>query len=114
MAAGLGGPASRVSKIQPILLLIIIRICGLLSFRLIDTTQRPKAMYVCICKQVTDRQIKTAIENGATSMRDLRNELDIANQCGQCGRCAKAMLKEHAQTPREAFPLFSKIMFAAD
>ena len=32
-------------------------------------------MYVCLCKGVTDNQIKDAIAGGACSMRDLRNDL---------------------------------------
>ena len=52
-------------------------------------------MYICICEQVTDKQIKTAIKQGASCMRDLRKELGIASQCGQCGRCAKDLLKKH-------------------
>ena len=54
-------------------------------------------MYICICEQVTDKQIKNAINNGARSMRELRNELGIAKQCGQCGQCAKALIKEHKE-----------------
>lgn len=53
-------------------------------------------MYICICEQVTDTQIKNAIKEGATSVRDLKKELGIASQCGQCGQCAKALLKEHS------------------
>jgi len=86
-------------------------------------------MYVCICKQVTDKQIKTAIEDGATSMRELRNELGVASQCGQCGSCAKTMLKEHATdsvtrlplpkripspVSTDVFPLFGDAMLASD
>ena len=55
-------------------------------------------MYICICEEVTDKQIKSAIERGAQCIRDLRKELGIASQCGQCGRCAKALLKEHCAT----------------
>ena len=55
-------------------------------------------MYVCICKEVTDTQIKLAIKDGANTMRDLRDELGVANQCGQCGQCTKALLKEHRTT----------------
>ncbi len=53
-------------------------------------------MYICICEQVTDKQIKIAISEGANSLRDLRSELGVASQCGQCGRCAKKILKEHS------------------
>ena len=81
-------------------------------------------MYVCICEQVTDKQIKSAIAAGATSLRHLREELGVASQCGQCGNCAKAIIKEHkpnncirlvASTPRPTTtaPLFSDAMVAA-
>jgi len=52
-------------------------------------------MYICICEGVTERQIKKAIVEGASSVRDLRKELGVASQCGQCGRCAKNLLEEH-------------------
>lgn len=86
-------------------------------------------MYICICKQVTDKQIKAAINEGARSIRDLRSELGVASQCGQCGRCAKAILKEHAANsaarlppPKripspvstDIFPLLSEAFLASD
>ena len=52
-------------------------------------------MYICICEGVTEKQIQTAIAEGASSVRDLRKELGVAGQCGQCGKCAKKLLKEH-------------------
>lgn len=52
-------------------------------------------MYICICEGITERQIKTAIKGGASSVRDLRNELGVASQCGQCGKCAKNLLAKH-------------------
>ncbi len=52
------------------------------------------AMYVCLCKGVTDKQIRNAINEGACSMRDLRDTLDVANQCGKCGRDCKSLLNE--------------------
>ncbi|PAU86480.1 (2Fe-2S)-binding protein [Pseudomonas sp. WN033] len=51
-------------------------------------------MYVCLCKGVTDRQIRDAINSGACSMRDLRESLDVASQCGKCGRDCKSLLNE--------------------
>lgn len=51
-------------------------------------------MYVCVCRAVTDGQIRSAVENGCCSMRDLRNELDVATQCGRCASTAKAVLNE--------------------
>jgi bacterioferritin-associated ferredoxin len=41
-------------------------------------------MYVCLCKGITDSQIKDAIYDGATSVRQLRKKLGVASQCGKC------------------------------
>jgi len=44
-------------------------------------------MYVCLCKGITDSQIKDSINiNGFTRLNQLHKELGI---CGQCGKCAK-------------------------
>ncbi|MFT6276087.1 MAG: bacterioferritin-associated ferredoxin, partial [Halioglobus sp.] len=42
-------------------------------------------MYVCICKGITDTQIRAAVEDGASSLREVRNTLGVASQCGKCG-----------------------------
>ncbi|MFO1385266.1 MAG: bacterioferritin-associated ferredoxin [Chitinivorax sp.] len=49
-------------------------------------------MYVCLCHAVTDRQIRDAVVNGCDSMRDLRNELGVATQCGRCACHARDLL----------------------
>lgn len=86
-------------------------------------------MYICICKQVTDKQIKAAVDDGARSMSDLRNELGVASQCGQCNNCAKTLLKEYSantvaqtalakqnylSTPIQVFPSFGEAIFSND
>lgn len=51
-------------------------------------------MYVCICRQVTDRDIHQAVAQGACRMRDLRTQLGVGEQCGKCACCAHGVLKE--------------------
>lgn len=51
-------------------------------------------MYVCVCKAVTDRQIREAAESGARTLRDLRRDLGVTSECGRCASCAKDCLKE--------------------
>ncbi|MGA7950361.1 MAG: (2Fe-2S)-binding protein [Thiobacillaceae bacterium] len=51
-------------------------------------------MYVCVCQQVTDRDIHQAVAQGACRMRDLRKQLGVSSQCGKCAGCAKAVLQE--------------------
>ena len=46
-------------------------------------------MYICICKAVTDGQIRSAVHEGVTSMSGLRQSLGCAGQCGKCGKHVK-------------------------
>jgi len=51
-------------------------------------------MYVCVCKAVTDRQLRAAVADGATSMRKLRQTLGVCSDCGTCGPYARELLRE--------------------
>jgi bacterioferritin-associated ferredoxin len=56
-------------------------------------------MYVCICNGITDKQIKSAIAQGATSLQLLRDQLGVASQCGSCTDEAMSFLaNKPAQT----------------
>lgn len=55
-------------------------------------------MYVCLCKGVTDCQIREAVCEGACSMRELRTHLGVATQCGRCAQHAQRVLKETLNT----------------
>ena len=52
-------------------------------------------MYVCLCKAVTDKQIRQAACEGACSMRCLNSKLGVATQCGKCARHAKQILRSY-------------------
>jgi len=52
------------------------------------------AMYVCLCKGITDSQIRAAIEDGANSFKEVRNTLGVASQCGKCGILTREILRE--------------------
>jgi bacterioferritin-associated ferredoxin len=60
-------------------------------------------MYVCVCNAVTDRQIRQAIDAGARSMRDLRQQLGVCSDCGKCGPCARELLTEAKRPAEPAF-----------
>jgi bacterioferritin-associated ferredoxin len=49
-------------------------------------------MYICICNAVTDKQIEQAVRNGACRMRDLRNQLGVADACACCAESARRCL----------------------
>ncbi|MGD2076351.1 MAG: (2Fe-2S)-binding protein [Gammaproteobacteria bacterium] len=54
-------------------------------------------MIVCLCKQVSCKDIRSAAGNGAQSLRDLSRELGVATQCGKCAQCARGILEESLQ-----------------
>ena len=51
-------------------------------------------MYVCICKGITDTQIRAAVQDGASSLRDVNSSLGVASQCGKCGIMAREIVRE--------------------
>ncbi|MDT7525295.1 MULTISPECIES: bacterioferritin-associated ferredoxin [Idiomarinaceae] len=51
-------------------------------------------MYVCLCKGVSDKTIRRAVDDGLSSMRELRQQYGVGSQCGCCTQCAKTVLKE--------------------
>ena len=53
-------------------------------------------MYICICRGVTERHIRSAAERGVRSMRELRAEFGVASCCGKCGRHARELLRASA------------------
>lgn len=62
-------------------------------------------MYVCICKKVTDRQVREAVtKQGARNLRSLCKQLDACNQCGKCVPEIHQILKDslaERQLPRQ-------------
>ncbi len=51
-------------------------------------------MYVCLCKAVTDREIRNAVAEGTRTMHGLRKQLGCTGQCGKCGPQVRAILDE--------------------
>ena len=51
-------------------------------------------MYVCLCRGITDSQIRRAVAAGCDRFSDLRRELDLASQCGKCGSLAREIFHE--------------------
>ncbi len=51
-------------------------------------------MYICICHAVTDSDIGNAVNDGATSFRDLSFATGCGTQCGCCITQARQVMKE--------------------
>lgn len=62
-------------------------------------------MYICVCKAVTDKQIKSAIADGRCSRRQLNQCLGVGGVCGKCIPYANKMLDES----RKDVPMMSLV-----
>lgn len=54
-------------------------------------------MYVCICRQITDNQIRDLCREGISSLQDIRAKLGVASECGKCGKLAQSIVKEFSK-----------------
>jgi bacterioferritin-associated ferredoxin len=51
-------------------------------------------MIVCVCNNISEREIRQAVALGVNTMPALRKDLGVATCCGKCHMCAKHVLKE--------------------
>lgn len=61
-------------------------------------------MYVCICNNVTERDIELAVRAGARTLDCLAHELAVSTCCGQCREVADECLQAalHVACPGRA------------
>lgn len=52
-------------------------------------------MIVCVCNNISDREIRQAVDMGLSTMAELRRDLGVATCCGKCAPCAKEVLTEY-------------------
>ncbi|MBP9722975.1 MAG: (2Fe-2S)-binding protein [Gammaproteobacteria bacterium] len=53
-------------------------------------------MYICICKQVTDKQLREAITKGACTIEEIRACLGASSECGSCLDSIHQIIAEYA------------------
>jgi len=52
------------------------------------------AMYICVCHQITDRQIRRAVAQGASTLGEVQLQLPVGGCCGRCVDSARAVIAE--------------------
>ena len=57
--------------------------------------QKEKAVIVCQCMNVTDKDIEQAVKEGARTYLDLQNKTKIGTVCGQCKEQTLKLLEEY-------------------
>ena len=51
-------------------------------------------MYVCICKAVSEKKVLRAVDAGATTLKDLREQTGLGTGCGKCVPQAYQLLRD--------------------
>ena len=54
-------------------------------------------MYVCICRGITEKQIREAVEDDTCSMRELSSVMGVGMDCGTCTEYACQLLDQMKQ-----------------
>ena len=70
-------------------------------------------MIVCICHNVSDRAIRAAMDAGATSLSEIRAQLNVGACCGKCLPSAKALVSEHHEEGAIRFTALRRELVAA-
>lgn len=55
-------------------------------------------MIVCVCHNISESEIRSAIHRGLDDMHALRDNLGIGSCCGKCKSCTKKILRECASS----------------
>ncbi len=54
-----------------------------------------RLMYVCLCRAVTDTEIREAANSGTHDLEGLNDALGVGANCGSCLETAQAIIDEH-------------------
>ena len=62
-------------------------------------------MIVCVCRRISDQQIRQAAADGAHSLECLQFDLGVATQCGRCADCASRILCDARSASASGMPM---------
>lgn len=57
-----------------------------------ESSEKGRCMYVCLCRAVTDTQIRTLVEAGVACLEEVSASLGVATCCGQCREHAESVI----------------------
>jgi bacterioferritin-associated ferredoxin len=66
-------------------------------------------MYVCLCRGVSDRKVRKAINRGATTVEEISRTCGAGSGCGGCRPELQAMLHEVCGGCEAALPAVSVV-----
>jgi bacterioferritin-associated ferredoxin len=60
-----------------------------------ENSKEAGPMIVCVCNNISDREIRQAVDLGISSMAELHRELGVGTCCGKCVSYAREVLNTH-------------------
>jgi bacterioferritin-associated ferredoxin len=59
-------------------------------------------MLVCVCRGVSDREVREALAGGASTLRDLGRACGAGVECGSCHNLLRSLIRAHTQQKAQA------------
>lgn len=66
-----------------------------------STTRARRPMYVCLCKDITDHQLRESIREGAGDFSQVRRRCKVGAKCGKCMQEAKLIVQNELMAQTE-------------
>jgi len=54
-------------------------------------------MFVCLCKSVTDHEIRSAVDDGVRSFESMQERLEVSTVCGACTCEVKQIMQKRLE-----------------
>jgi bacterioferritin-associated ferredoxin len=70
----------------------------------IATPEGHSQVIVCLCNGVSERDIEACVAEGASSLKNLREQLGVGRDCGKCASCARQVLRQAKLEQNQASP----------
>ncbi|MET0660803.1 MAG: (2Fe-2S)-binding protein [Steroidobacteraceae bacterium] len=55
-------------------------------------------MYVCVCRAISERQIRESVHRGASSLEEVKRLLPVASCCGCCEETARELVQSEVRS----------------
>jgi bacterioferritin-associated ferredoxin len=71
-------------------------------------------MYVCLCKGITDSDIRDAMNQGASDFSEVRSALGVGTVCGNCASLGREVVQSlQSETAASQSPLDDGLFYSA-
>ena len=54
-------------------------------------------MILCLCEAVTERELRSAIQQGARSTHEISKRTRVGRRCGSCMEDVRRLVEEHVE-----------------